>query len=32
MGENSRVILRTSALRAGVAANMVTFDDVGGFQ
>jgi transitional endoplasmic reticulum ATPase len=30
VGENTRVILRTSALRAGVAANMVTFDDVGG--
>ena len=30
VGENTRVVLRTSALRAGVAANMVTFDDVGG--
>jgi transitional endoplasmic reticulum ATPase len=30
VGENTRIILRTSALRAGVAANMVTFDDVGG--
>ena len=30
VSENTRVVLRTSALRAGVAANMVTFDDVGG--
>ncbi|HWP57669.1 MAG TPA: AAA family ATPase [Candidatus Acidoferrales bacterium] len=32
VGENTRVVLRTSALRAGVAANMVTFDDVGGLR
>jgi transitional endoplasmic reticulum ATPase len=30
--ENTRVVVRTSALRAGVAANMVTFDDVGGLR
>jgi transitional endoplasmic reticulum ATPase len=30
VGDNTRVVVRTSALRAGVAANMVTFDDVGG--
>jgi transitional endoplasmic reticulum ATPase len=30
VSDDTRVILRTSALRAGVAANMVTFDDVGG--
>ncbi len=28
--EGTKVVLRTTALRAGVAANLVTFDDVGG--
>lgn len=32
VGEGTRVIIRTSALRPGVAANLVTFDDVGGLQ
>jgi transitional endoplasmic reticulum ATPase len=28
--EGTRVVLRTSALRPGISANLVTFDDVGG--
>lgn len=32
VGEGTRVVLRTSSLRPGVAANLVTFDDVGGLQ
>lgn len=32
VGEGTRVVIRTSALRPGVAANLVTFDDVGGLQ
>lgn len=31
-GEGTRVVLRTSAMRPGIAANLVTFDDVGGLQ
>ena len=30
VGEGTKVVLRTSALRPGMAANLVTFDDVGG--
>jgi transitional endoplasmic reticulum ATPase len=32
VGEGTRLMLRTSRLMPGMAANMVTFDDVGGLQ
>ncbi len=32
IGEGTRVSLRTSSLRPGIAANLVTFDDVGGLK